>query len=177
MLLTPPLTPQTTAEAQGSSTAVRPIRYQRRSPRLQAQADADVSPDFILPPPVEPVPLVLPEPSLPYESDIKTNAPIASGYDSGPQGYKGEWAWREGMSMEERDMREEWLAGGRGRSGLRIVIVTGKSVGHLRSRLMNRELPALYQRRLTHARTSTRASTEGGSSMYAFGPRYGHVDI
>lgn len=33
--------------------------------------------------------------------------------------------WRPDMTAQERDDREAWLAGGRGRRGLRIVIVTG----------------------------------------------------
>jgi hypothetical protein len=36
-------------------------------------------------------------------------------------------AWREGMEENERRERTRWLAQGRGRKGLRIVIVTGKS--------------------------------------------------
>lgn len=36
-----------------------------------------------------------------------------------------EYLWRENMTDEERDRREEWLASSRGRKGLRIVIVTG----------------------------------------------------
>ncbi|OCF32827.1 hypothetical protein I316_05463 [Kwoniella heveanensis BCC8398] len=34
------------------------------------------------------------------------------------------YAWRKGMTEGEKDVREAWLAGARGRSGLRIVIVT-----------------------------------------------------
>ncbi|KLT45009.1 UDP-Glycosyltransferase/glycogen phosphorylase [Cutaneotrichosporon oleaginosum] len=33
-------------------------------------------------------------------------------------------AWHPGMSRDARDAREAWISGGRGRSGLRIVIVT-----------------------------------------------------
>ncbi|WVF70640.1 hypothetical protein IAT40_005433 [Kwoniella sp. CBS 6097] len=34
------------------------------------------------------------------------------------------YAWRKGMTDSEKDAREAWLAGARGRRGLRIVIVT-----------------------------------------------------
>ncbi|WVQ97294.1 hypothetical protein IAU59_004405 [Kwoniella sp. CBS 9459] len=34
------------------------------------------------------------------------------------------FAWRKGMTESEKDAREAWLAGSRGRRGLRIVIVT-----------------------------------------------------
>lgn len=141
MLLTPPLTPQTPAEYHGASTAVRPIRYQRRSPRVNFQLDGDVSPDFILPPPMEPVPLELPEPSLAYDcTPTEVNRP----YEKGTE---GEWNWTADMSVEERDQREKWLAGGRGRRGVRIVIVTGEL--HIpRTRLMN-------QRTFCHVSTAS----------------------
>jgi hypothetical protein len=35
------------------------------------------------------------------------------------------FAWRRDMTEEERDAREAWISEGRGRTGLRIVIVTG----------------------------------------------------
>ena len=68
MLFTPPLTPKTFPDDEESTTfaTARPIRYQSRTPRLRSQLDADVSPEFVLPPPLEPVPLALPDPSLPY---------------------------------------------------------------------------------------------------------------
>lgn len=69
---------------------------------------------------MEPVPLELPEPSLPYDrSPNEVN-------HLGVKGTEGEWTWSADMSVEEKDQREGWLAGGRGRRGLRIVIVTGK---------------------------------------------------
>jgi hypothetical protein len=37
------------------------------------------------------------------------------------------YAWKEVMSREEKEARTRWLACGRGRKGLRIVIVTGES--------------------------------------------------
>lgn len=37
-----------------------------------------------------------------------------------------EHVWRAGMLPAERDAREAWISGGRGRKGLRIVIVTGE---------------------------------------------------
>jgi hypothetical protein len=71
-----------------------------------------------LPPPMNMPDLDLPDPSLPY--DI-----FANGKRDGP--VKSEkHVWTAGMSSEKRDGRERWLAGGRGRMGLRIVIVTGQ---------------------------------------------------
>jgi hypothetical protein len=120
MLFTPPLTPKTFPEE--PDTTARPIRYQRRTPRLRSQLDGDVSPEFALPPPLEPVPLVLPDPSLPYSRP-------SSEYDvPPPKQVEQEWTYSRDMTSSERDSREEWLAGGRGRRGLRIVIVTGISI-------------------------------------------------
>jgi hypothetical protein len=110
------MTPQTFPEDECSSTTARPIRYQRRTPRLSSQYDGDVSPTFVLPPPLEPTPLALPEPSLSYRPGNK-EPPI--------QQVEQEWSYSRDMTPQERDKREEWLAGGRGRRGLRIVIVTG----------------------------------------------------
>jgi ribosome modulation factor len=118
MLFTPPMTPQTFPEDECSSTTARPIRYQRRTPRLNSQYDGDVSPTFVLPPPLEPTPLALPEPSLSYRPGNK-EPPIQQ------KEVEQEWSYSRDMTPQERDKREEWLAGGRGRRGLRIVIVTG----------------------------------------------------
>jgi hypothetical protein len=135
MLFTPPLTPKTFPEEQ--DTSARPIRYQRRTPRLRSQLDGDVSPEFVLPPPLEPVPLVLPEPSLPY------SRPSSEYVLPPPEQVDQEWTYSRDMSSSERNSREEWLAGGRGRRGLRIVIVTGTSI-LVHDWLISRELSAMY---------------------------------
>ena len=118
MLFTPPMTPQTFPEGECSSTTTRPIRYQRRTPRISSQYDGDVSPTFVLPPPLEPTPLALPEPSLSYRPGNK-ESPMQQ------KEVEQEWSYSRDMTPQDRDKREEWLAGGRGRRGLRIVIVTG----------------------------------------------------
>lgn len=119
MLFTPPTTPQTFPEEEcSSSTTTRPIRYQRRTPRQTTQYDGDVSPTFVLPPPLEPTPLALPEPSLSYRPGNKEPSVERKELEQ-------EWSYSRDMSPQDRDKREEWLAGGRGRKGLRIVIVTG----------------------------------------------------
>lgn len=118
MLITPPMTPQTFPEGECSSTTTRPIRYQRRTPRISSQYDGDVSPTFVLPPPLEPTPLALPEPSLSYRPGNK-ESPMQQ------KEVEQEWSYSRDMTPQDRDKREEWLAGGRGRRGLRIVIVTG----------------------------------------------------
>ena len=146
MLFTPPLTPQTFPETNCASTATttRPIRYQRRTPRLTSQYDGDVSPTFALPPPLEPIPLALPEPSLAYLPNSKEQS-------SSQKEVKEEWSYSRDMNPQERNEREEWLAGGRGRRGLRIVIVTGKSptsIPLLSLGSFSREFPAMYQRGL-----------------------------
>lgn len=123
MLFTPPLTPKTFPDDEESTTltTARPIRYQSRTPRLRSQLDADVSPEFVLPPPLEPVPLALPDPSLPYSRQ-------SSEYVGRQKQVEQEWTYSRDMTSTEKDSREEWLAGGRGRRGLRIVIVTGTSM-------------------------------------------------
>jgi hypothetical protein len=118
MLFTPPMTPQVFPEDECSSTTTRPIRYQRRTPRISSQCDGDVSPMFVLPPPLEPTPLALPESSLSYRPGNK-EPPIQQ------TEVQQEWSYSRDMTPQARDKREEWLAGGRGRRGLRIVIVTG----------------------------------------------------
>ena len=118
MLFTPPMTPQTFPEGECSSTTTRPIRYQRRTPRISSQYDGDVSPTFVLPPPLEPTPLALPEPSLSYRPGNK-ESPMQQ------KEVEQEWSYSRDMTPQDRDKREEWLAGARGRRGLRIVIVTG----------------------------------------------------
>jgi hypothetical protein len=120
MLFTPPMTPQAFPEDEYSSSTARPIRYQRRTPRLNSQYDGDVSPTFVLPPPLEPTPLALPEPSLSYRPGNKEPTVQQKEVEQ-------EWSYSRDMTPQERDKREEWLAGGRGRRGLRIVIVTGTS--------------------------------------------------
>ena len=112
------MTPQTFPEGECSSTTTRPIRYQRRTPRISSQYDGDVSPTFVLPPPLEPTPLALPEPSLTYRPGNK-ESPMQQ------KEVEQEWSYSRDMTPQDRDKREEWLAGGRGRRGLRIVIVTG----------------------------------------------------
>jgi hypothetical protein len=120
MLSTPPTTPTTCPEDDCTSTTTRPIRYQRRTPRLNCQFDGDVSPTFVLPPPLEPTPFALPEPSISYRPGNQECAIPAKHVEQ-------EWSYSRDMTPEDRDEREEWLAGGRGRRGLRIVIVTGMS--------------------------------------------------
>jgi hypothetical protein len=149
MLFTPPLTPQTPAENHGSTVTSRPIRYQLQSPRYRSFADADVSPEFVLPPPLEPVPLELPEPSLSYETaetESREELPARKLVDQ-------EWTWSRNLSPLDKESREEWLSGGRGRRGLRIVIVTGTSApSRQRILLHRRELSSLHQRRLEDTR-------------------------
>lgn len=60
----------------------------------------------------------VPELDLP-ESSLADDQPA-------PPEEQDKYRWRPGMSREEKDARESWIAGGRGRSGLRIVIVTGE---------------------------------------------------
>ena len=112
------MTPQVFPEDECSSTTTRPIRYQRRTPRISSQYDGDVSPTFVLPPALEPTPLALPEPSLSYRPGNKE-------YPIQQKEVEQEWSYSRDMTPQDRDKREEWLAGGRGRRGLRIVIVTG----------------------------------------------------
>lgn len=62
----------------------------------------------------------MPEASLP--TDAKERAAAQAQEEQEQEKYQ----WRPGMSREEKDTRESWIAGARGRKGLRIVIVTGE---------------------------------------------------
>ena len=66
------------------------------------------SPEFLpLPPPVELPEFELPEASIPLDKPGDSRR------------------WRHGMTSDERRLRADWLSGGRGRRGLRVIIVTG----------------------------------------------------
>jgi hypothetical protein len=106
-LPTPPLTPTT-------RVAMSPHRY-----RPAHSSPLAMPTDFALPPPLEVPELEMPAPSL--ESPECATAP-----EDTPQETPAEMVWRPGMSRQERDARDAWLAGARGRKGLRIVIVTGE---------------------------------------------------
>lgn len=80
---------------------------------------------LILPPPLDTIPdIEIPEASLPptvCASDDDDDADEADQALLEPKHIP----WRPNMSPEERDARELWISGARGRKGLRIVIVTG----------------------------------------------------
>ncbi|WVR06117.1 hypothetical protein IAU60_003147 [Kwoniella sp. DSM 27419] len=97
MPLTPPLTPEN-AFIQDSGS--------RCPPSIDGQIEKSLHNEFA---------------SIP-ELDLDAGAE-PSKYDTVPA-VEEKCEWRKGMSEEEKDQREGWLAGGRGRKGLRIVIVT-----------------------------------------------------
>lgn len=111
--LTPPLTPDILA----SNTNIR--------------ADAIINAMQDLP-----LSTLAPIPELHLDSDlsrgdeddvnIKLNSHNVDQNNCKPE-KEDEYLWREDMTDEERDRREEWLASSRGRKGLRIVVVTGTS--------------------------------------------------
>ncbi|OXC81437.1 hypothetical protein J005_06492 [Cryptococcus neoformans] len=108
--LTPPLTPDTLAPGTNTNTdaimaTIQGLPLSTLAPIPELSLDSDLSHDD--------------------ENDINiklnSHAGDAKIYKSGKEdGY----LWREDMTDEERDRREEWLANSRGRKGLRIVIVT-----------------------------------------------------
>lgn len=111
--LTPPLTPDILA----SNTNIRAGTI------INAMQDLPLS-------------ALAPIPELHLDSDlsrgdegdinIKLNSHTVDPSNCKPE-KEDEYLWREDMTDEERDRREEWLASSRGRKGLRIVIVTGTS--------------------------------------------------
>jgi hypothetical protein len=106
-LLSPPLTPKFPPAPRG----------RRQTPTGRAHPPSPLaSPDaFVLPPPLDTIPdLEIPDAALPPSA--------SAGVAEAPEEALG---WRPDMSPDERDAREAWISGGRGRSGLRIVIVTG----------------------------------------------------
>lgn len=120
-LPTPPLTPRTFPFSSGNVRTTSSPRWNRRhahahTPSISSPLAGPIEDELELPPPMplDSVPeLDMPEPSLATESaaDAEENE---------------KHRWRPGMSREEKDARESWIAGARGRSGLRIVIVTGE---------------------------------------------------
>ncbi|WVQ82465.1 hypothetical protein IAT38_004594 [Cryptococcus sp. DSM 104549] len=129
-LLTPPLTPESSIAFQ-QPTSTTPTRFTAMSSEAKIDGSSPTSsPEFALPPSIaQPIPtLDLDAPSLPSE-DVHVDLRHASDArrdlaDLANEKDAERYAWREGMSEEERDKREAWLAAGRGRKGLRIVIVT-----------------------------------------------------
>jgi len=119
-LLTPPLTPKTHSAVPAMTSAGSSGRGHGRNkstsslhkyrPGLSSPLATPDDEDFALPPPLEAVP------DLEMPAAAMDMSPPAAAVH----------AWRPGMSREDKDAREEWLADARGRRGLRIVIVTGK---------------------------------------------------
>lgn len=119
-LPTPPLTPRTFPFSSGNVRTTSSPRWNRRhahahTPLISSPLAGPIDDDLELPPPLDTVPeLDMPEPSLPQpEQEVDPEE-------------QEKYAWRPGMSREEKDARESWIAGARGRRGLRIVIVTGE---------------------------------------------------
>jgi hypothetical protein len=92
-------------------------------------ATPPISPDFALPPPIASIPmpdLDLGAASLPLQRDGSGPMdPLKVINETSPAADAESFAWRRDMTEEERDAREAWISEGRGRTGLRIVIVTG----------------------------------------------------
>ena len=134
---TPPLYPISPPNGPTAcSSTSRPSRtsVRQRSPPLSPSG----SPIFALPPPLsvssdlreQLPPLCLPETGVPFHTRL--SRPLDSICEDGTFAPAPEPAlpstlvpeWRHDLTAAERDIREAYLAGGRGRPGLRIVIVT-----------------------------------------------------
>lgn len=100
---TPPLTPSTPAVSS-------PLRLSTTASQYHADLD-----DFSLPPPMSPANFGL-EPNTLSAEESAQLAVEAERH-----------VWKPELTVEERTERSEWLSQGRGRKGLRIVIVTGGS--------------------------------------------------
>ena len=107
-LLTPPLTPFNPATSQSQTHAMQTESTMNHKGILPSSME-DIPESLALPPPVS-SPLISEEGS--HLDDAKEESV--------------KWEWRPDMTEEERLERREWLSKGRGRSGLRIVIVTGR---------------------------------------------------
>ena len=97
MLFTPPLTPFT--------------------PAAPSQADQSVY--------LEPEELSL-GPAMGYESFGTASVAMSDEEKAKLSAEAPKYAWRKDLTPEEKVARSRWLSGGRGRKGLRIVIVTGE---------------------------------------------------
>lgn len=109
--LTPPLTPDTLAPGTNTNTdaimaTIQGLPLSTLAPIPELSLDSDLFHDDA------------------NDINIKLNS-----HAGDAKIYKSEkedgYLWREDMTDEERDRREEWLANSRGRKGLRIIIVTG----------------------------------------------------
>lgn len=63
--------------------------------------------------------------SISSEALLQKDLPMNSANQAEPT---NNTLWKKGMSSKEREERLKWLAEGRGRQGMRIVIITGKIV-------------------------------------------------
>jgi hypothetical protein len=102
------------------------------SSHIQSEFDSESnSPELLtLPEPINIPSLYLPNPSLPIPITTETTeaGEGRQGGNAKEEGGNGGEAgvWRPNMTAQEKDQRREYLASGRGRGGLRIVIVTGE---------------------------------------------------
>jgi hypothetical protein len=103
--LTPPLTPSTPAVSS-------PLRLSTTASQYSTDFE-----DFTLPPPMSPSNFGLEPNTLSVEDQAKLAIEAEK------------HVWTPDLSVEEKEARSEWLSQGRGRTGLRIVIVTGGSGG------------------------------------------------
>ncbi|GMK54170.1 hypothetical protein CspeluHIS016_0107560 [Cutaneotrichosporon spelunceum] len=104
-LLSPPPTPKFAPNSRA--------RRQQHAGRTHPPSPLSIPDAFALPPPLDTITDDdIPEAPLPPPTT--TQAPAGT----------DKHAWRPSMPAEERDAREAWISGARGRSGLRIVIVT-----------------------------------------------------
>lgn len=108
-MFTPPLTPSTPAHSS-------PLRIST----LPSISSVDLD-TFSLPPPMAQTDFGL----IPLSTE-KING-LTSEERAKLDEQARRYAWRDDMSPREKQERTEWLASGRGRKGLRIVIVTGES--------------------------------------------------
>ncbi|WVQ76957.1 hypothetical protein IAR50_006636 [Cryptococcus sp. DSM 104548] len=115
-LLSPPLTPASpfTQPSYTSSTTDTSTLYDKG-----ILDSANASPDFRLPPPVS-----VPELDLDEVTGEGVKVTIGGKAIEQDDGMEEKHRWRKDMTKEEGDAREAWLASGRGKKGLRIVIVT-----------------------------------------------------
>ena len=106
---TPPLTPSTPAVSS-------PLRLSTTA----SQYTTDLE-DFTLPPPMSPANFGLEPNTLSVEEKARLAAEAEK------------HVWTAESSAKEKEARSEWLSQGRGRKGLRIVIVTGELTSSSRS--------------------------------------------
>ena len=126
--LTPPLTPLTHPQTPSTRSSLFKMSPPSIANKMSPPIYEEFSPNFA------PLPESVVVPALDLDlgcekyplPDVNILSPVSEISDELHKETNASVAWREDLTQKEKIDRQRWLSGGRGRSGLRIVIVTGE---------------------------------------------------